>query len=588
MNELVTIIQGEQMSDSNNDLQFTTSELNELAYSIGQDFSLSDIGDIHAVNESVNSEKSSVLQHDDDTGQEMVHHSHQHQDHSDQQHGHSNQHNNIDLDMDTIVIETINNEMDMNDAVVFDNVANEVSISSTGNDKSLLTNKVINKLTIFSFDLGNLANTGSMANAQSGQRLTQKQQIKPAKIRAPTAQQQQQQLSRQSNQIQQRQSSVGTTQPQIISSFNLNQIGQGTQLFTVVPQKQLQQQQQKGKVIKKSPIITSGLANQEPGSTLKVIYTSQGQQIVFSPSKTATTTGSGSVNLINTNATGNKVIAIGNGSSTGKLISLPGTSSPSGKVLIKPVGDTKTVSSSGQPQQVIILSSPIKTSATTGTVSSPIVQTGKLISSQSKSPQRPLAPAPPVPKIAISKSTTSTITSDGKSVQLIRVVPVSTSQTLQASGSFTQASKFIPLRPIAPNTKDGTGIGLAGGSTSGTGMHKVLVPASALKALSGTPISVNSGSNQVSQGTLLAATGPGGTGQVFMLPNTPLLKIASPSGTVQAVSAVTSKTVTFAATSTPLITSQRTNFVPIAPSPITANSTVGLTGHLNQMKITNG
>mgnify|MGYP007023920335 CR=1 FL=1 len=146
MNELVTIIQGEQMSDSNNDLQFTTSELNELAYSIGQDFSLSDIGDIHAVNESVNSEKSSVLQHDDDTGQEMVHHSHQHQDHSDQQHGHSNQHNNIDLDMDTIVIETINNEMDMNDAVVFDNVANEVSISSTGNDKSLLTNKVINNL----------------------------------------------------------------------------------------------------------------------------------------------------------------------------------------------------------------------------------------------------------------------------------------------------------------------------------------------------------------------------------------------------------------------------------------------------------
>lgn len=81
-----------------------------MAIRIGADFGLPDINDIHVGEESVNN---------DILGQSQV-------TITDKQM--SNETN--DVDMDTIVIETIN-DVDMSDAIVFDNVGNEVSISSS-------------------------------------------------------------------------------------------------------------------------------------------------------------------------------------------------------------------------------------------------------------------------------------------------------------------------------------------------------------------------------------------------------------------------------------------------------------------------
>ena len=312
--------------------------------------------------------------------------------------------------------------------------------------------------------------------------------------------------------------------------------------------------QGKAKVVKKGlNVSTTSIQNipTSDSSTLKVIYTSQGQQIVFSPSKQTA--------QLNSSPT---------------VVSLqPSTSlAPPGKVLLRPVGP-KTLSTinSSQPQQVIILS-PVK--ANTSGVT-PIAPANKVfpIKSQpviaAKSPQRVLAPAPMQTKIAISKAMTDT-----KPVQLIRVVPLSSVQTSQhvSSGSTFSSSKFAPLRPIAPNTSV-RAIAPIPQST-----QKIIVPTTGPKAI----VTSMPSSATTSSTTFLTTTGPSNSGQVFMLQNSSLLKLTPTTTTSTSHS---TKSVSFASTS-----SQRTNFVPIAPSPMTtASSNPTLTAaQLSSLKITNG
>ncbi|CAG2178032.1 unnamed protein product [Oppiella nova] len=94
-------------SSTDNDLAFTSQDLNDLAIRIGADLGLPDINDIHVVDESVNHD---ILANVDQSQEHM--------------------NREGDIDMDTIVIETIN-EVDMSDAIVFGNVGNDVTISSS-------------------------------------------------------------------------------------------------------------------------------------------------------------------------------------------------------------------------------------------------------------------------------------------------------------------------------------------------------------------------------------------------------------------------------------------------------------------------
>lgn len=103
---------GQTSSGSDNDLQFSSQDLSDLALRLSADLGLPDINDLNdGDSESVNNDgllSNEVILQDDD------------------QHITSG-----DVDMETVVIETINNDVDMSDAVVFGNVGNEVSIDSS-------------------------------------------------------------------------------------------------------------------------------------------------------------------------------------------------------------------------------------------------------------------------------------------------------------------------------------------------------------------------------------------------------------------------------------------------------------------------
>lgn len=371
----------------------------------------------------------------------------------------------------------------------------------------------------------------------------------PPKIRAPIPQQITHTMSGSPTVTQIRLPShlVTASQPQVIPISSLG----STQVVSTSMAKGLA----KAKVVKKGLNVSTTSVQNIPtsdSSTLKVIYTSQGQQIVFSPSKQTA--------QLNSSPT---------------VVSLqPSTSlAPPGKVLLRPVGP-KTINSS-QPQQVIILS-PVKanTSCVSASVTA-IAPANKVLPMKAqpviaaKSPQRVLAPAPSQSKIAISKALTDT-----KPVQLIRVVPLSSVQTPQqvSSAATFSSSKLVPLRPIAPNTTV-RAIAPIPQST-----QKIIVPTtgpkSALSSLSA-PVTTTST-------TFLTTTGPSSSGQVFMLQNSSLLKLTP---TTTSSASHPSKSVSFASTS-----SQRTNFVPIAPSPMTtASSNPTLTAaQLSSLKITNG
>lgn len=88
-----------------------------MAIRIGADLGLPDINDIHVVDESVNNDMLSNV----DQSQIII------QEEKNQMCADGSG----DVDMETIVIETINNDVDMSDAIVFGNVGNEVSISSS-------------------------------------------------------------------------------------------------------------------------------------------------------------------------------------------------------------------------------------------------------------------------------------------------------------------------------------------------------------------------------------------------------------------------------------------------------------------------
>lgn len=370
----------------------------------------------------------------------------------------------------------------------------------------------------------------------------------PAKIRGPVPQQMTQGVSSSQTPQQIRFSNLlGTGQPQIIpfSSLNATHV-----LPTSVA---LPKGQTKAKVVKKTTNANTTIQSipTTDSSTLKVIYTSQGQQIVFSPSKQS---------ALSSNQT---------------VVSLqPSTSvAPPGKVLLRPVGPkTMSALNTSQPQQVIILS-PVKANTSGITAIAPATKMIPLKSQPviaAKSPQRVLAPAPTQSKIAISKALT-----DSKPVQLIRVVPISSVQTQQQISTVTTISgnKFVPLRPIAPNPSVKTIAPI----TQTT--HKLLVPTSGIKT------NASLGTVTTSSATFLTTSGPSNSSQVFMLPaNSSLLKITP--NTTAVSTTHTTKTVSFATTS-----AQRTNFVPIAPSPLTAATSASSTltaAQMSSLKITNG
>ena len=99
-------------ANADNDLSLTPHELNDFAIRIGADFGLPDINDINVVEESVNNDILVQVEQVQDKG-----------------HTHNEPNANYG-DTETIVIEHIN-QVDMSDAIVFDNVGNEVSISSS-------------------------------------------------------------------------------------------------------------------------------------------------------------------------------------------------------------------------------------------------------------------------------------------------------------------------------------------------------------------------------------------------------------------------------------------------------------------------
>ena len=365
----------------------------------------------------------------------------------------------------------------------------------------------------------------------------------PAKIRAPVPQQ----ISHTTNASQPIRFSnqLLTSGQQIIPISSLN----ATQVLSTtlsVPKGQT-----KPKVVKKTLNANASIQSipTTDSSTLKVIYTSQGQQIVFSPSKQSAL------------------------NSTPTVLSLqPSTSvAPPGKVLLRPMGP-KSLSnlSTSQPQQVIILS-PVKASTSGVTTIAPAnkilpIKSQAVLSA--KSPQRVLAPAPTQSKIAISKSL-----SDTKPVQLIRVVPLSSVQTSHQVSTTFSSNKFVPLRPIAPNPSVKT-IAPIPQST-----HKLLVPTSGVKSSTSSLVTATT-----SSATFLTTSGPSNSGQVFMLPaNSSLLKITP--NTTSVSTTHPTKTVSFATSS-----AQRTNFVPIAPSPMTAatSATTLTAAQLSSLKITNG
>lgn len=99
-------------ANADNDLSLTPHELNDFAIRIGADFGLPDINDINVGEESVNNDIMVAVEQTQDKAQAH------------------NEVNATYVDTETIVIETIN-DVDMSDAIVFDNVGNEVSISSS-------------------------------------------------------------------------------------------------------------------------------------------------------------------------------------------------------------------------------------------------------------------------------------------------------------------------------------------------------------------------------------------------------------------------------------------------------------------------
>jgi hypothetical protein len=391
-------------------------------------------------------------------------------------------------------------------------------------------------------------NTASSSTLNKTVPVSRRPKTGPPKIRAPQTLQQ----IRFSNQV------VTTTQPQIIP-ISLGQFNT-TQLIPASIATQAKQQP-KGKIIKKTSNISTNFVQttqMDSSSTLKVIYTSQGQQIVFSPTKQSTT---------NLNST--------------TLVNVPNTSVvPPGKVLLRPVTQTITKPGVGssQPQQVIILS-PMK-APTSGTPIAPATKMQPVKSQPiiaAKSPQRALAPAPTQQKLTLAKPIPQS--TDIKPVQLIRVVPISSAQSIQQLSSGISTNKFVPLRPIAPNTTIRT-IAPISQQT-----QKIIVPSSAIK---GTPthLTIPTSSSNLSQATFLTTSGPSNTGQVFMLPNPSLLKI-TPNTTAITSTTHSTKTVSFANP-----TAQRTSFVPIAPSPmtsLTSSSNPALTAsQISSLKVTNG
>ncbi|XP_054166368.1 protein lin-54 homolog isoform X2 [Oppia nitens] len=505
--------QSSSTTAADNDLAFTSQDLSDLAARIGADFTLPE--EHNLVDEFVNNDilvnvdQSQVI--DDKSG---------------------NNNNANDVDMDTIVIETIN-DVDMNDAIVFDNVGNEVSISSTNqfSDRQYPATAVMTK----------------SVTASRGRRGTGGQ----AKIRPPNPQQ----IIPISQATSQFVKLSASSQPQIIplNALSLSQLSTSQVLTTTSPIK-LQSAKNKAKKVTNVTTVSSNQISNDT-STVKVIYTSQGQQIVFSPSKQT--------------------------QSLSSVMSMPTTTgvAPPGKVLLRPIGQafskTGVNTNQNQPQQVIILS-PVKTSTTGVTTIAPAG--GKILPVKSgqqfiaaKSPQRILAPAPTQPKIAISKAS-----NDAKPVQLIRVVPISSAQSPQ----FTSISsnKLVPLRSIAPNTSV-----RAIAPITQSPATKLIVPTSGVKVTSGSLV-VSTAASTVSQTAYITTPGTSNSGQVFMLPNPSLLKM-TPTTTITTTTPTSAKSVTFATSAT-----QRTNYVPIAPSPMTTTSTVNslTAAQIGSLKISNG
>lgn len=215
---------------------------------------------------------------------------------------------------------------------------------------------------------------------------------------------------------------------------------------------------------------------------------------------------------------------------------------PTGKILLKPLESKSSATFTQAGQQVIFLS-PVKTNTSaTSSISTKVLPV--------KSPQRPLAPAP------TPKTFTKVATSQEKPIQLVRVVSLPTTQTVQQTTTTNAPSKIVPLRPIAPSTKSSS-LTLPV-SQANVSAHKVIIPASSVKQTSASVASTNLTS---SQATFLT-TGPQG-GQVIMIPSGASFLTKIPSANQPA----TNKSVSFANPPT-----QRTSFVPIAPSPMTSSS----------------